>query len=182
MFSQDDDNRGLVLALVLGLAAGVIGLAIGVAMNQKNRSAQPVTAFAASPRPTPVSAVALLAPGALLESADLDTGGTSVIVQNGVVKFYFAPNESALAPGGRDALTQIVTAIAGGKKAVVSGFHDSTGDATRNAELARQRALAVRNALNALGVSNAQIELKKPEQMQTSGSNADARRVEIAVQ
>lgn len=182
MFSQDDDNRGLVLALVLGLAAGVIGLAIGVAMNQKNRSAQPVTAFAASPRPTPVSAVALLAPGALLESADLDTGGTSVIVQNGVVKFYFAPNESALAPGGRDALTQIVTAIAGGKKAVVSGFHDSTGDATRNAELARQRALAVRNALNALGVSNAKIELKKPEQMQTSGSNADARRVEIAVQ
>ena len=105
-----------------------------------------------------------------------------MIVENGVVKFYFAPNQSALAVGGRDALTQIVKAVAGGKKAVVSGFHDSTGDAARNAQLARQRALAVRQALNALGVSNAHIELKMPEAMQTSGSDAEARRVEITAQ
>ena len=65
---------------------------------------------------------------------------------------------------------------------MVSGFHDATGSAAANAELARQRALAVRNALQSLGVAGDKIELKKPEQLQSTGSNAEARRVEVAVQ
>lgn len=181
MFSQhDDNNHGGVLAVVLGLAAVVVALVIGVASRQIDPPAEVLAPAAASTRP----AQALPLPASMAAPAfnDLDEGGSSVIVHNGVVKFYFAPNQSALAAGGRDALTQIVQAVAGGKKAVISGFHDSTGDAARNAELARQRALAVRRALNALGVSNSQIELNKPAQMSNSGSNAEARRVEITVQ
>ena len=169
MLSQDDDNQGLVLGLVFGLIALLIALVIGVGIYKKNRfvltAAKPV-ATAAAP-----AAAALVNPDA-----------ASVIVDHGVVKFYFASGKSALAPGAAEALGQVVKEVAAGKRAVVSGFHDATGSAAANAELARQRALAVRNALQSLGVAGDKIELKKPEQLQSTGSNAEARRVEVAVQ
>ncbi len=59
--------------------------------------------------------------------------------------------------------------MAAGKKAVVSGFTDATGDPAKNAELAKQRAFAVRDALKAAGVAEDKIELKKPEQLTGSG-------------
>jgi outer membrane protein OmpA-like peptidoglycan-associated protein len=169
MFSQDDDNQGLVLALVFGLLALVIALVIGVGIYKKNR----FVSTAAAP-------VATAAAGAAPASVNPDSA--SVIVENGVVKFYFASGKSALAAGGAEALGQVVKEVAAGKRAVVSGFHDSTGSAAVNAELAKQRALAVRNALQSLGVPADKIELKKPEQLQGTGSNAEARRVEVAVQ
>jgi K(+)-stimulated pyrophosphate-energized sodium pump len=72
--------------------------------------------------------------------------------------------------------------VAAGKKAVVSGFTDSTGDAAKNEELAKQRALAVRDALKVAGIAEDKIELKKPETLTGSGGNAEARRVEVALQ
>jgi outer membrane protein OmpA-like peptidoglycan-associated protein len=170
MFSQDDDNQGVVLALVFGLIALVIALVIGVGIYKKNRmvpaAAKPVATAAA-----PAAAATLVNP----DSA-------SVIVENGIVKFYFASGKSALAAGGAEALGQVVKEVAAGKRAVVSGFHDATGSAELNAELAKLRALAVRDALQSLGVAGEKIELKKPEQLQAAGSNAEARRVEVAVQ
>ena len=176
MLSQDDDNQGLVLGLVFGLIALVIALVIGVGIYNKNRfvltATKPVaTAAAGAASATSTAAAALANP----DSA-------SVIVDNGVVKFYFASGKSALAVGAADALGQVVKEVAAGKRVVVSGFHDATGGAAANAELARQRALAVRNALQSLGVAGDKIELKKLEQLQAVGSNAEARRVEVAVQ
>ena len=69
-----------------------------------------------------------------------------------------------------------------GKKLVISGYHDATGSATKNAELAKLRAVAVRDALKASGVPEKKIELKKPEELKVAGSNAEARRVEVALQ
>jgi hypothetical protein len=40
---------------------------------------------------------------------------------------------------------------------------------------------AVRDALKALGVAEDKIELKKPEDMLATGSNAEARRVEVSI-
>jgi len=40
----------------------------------------------------------------------------------------------------------------------------------------------VRDALKALGVAEDKVELKKPEQTLASGSDAEARRVEVTVQ
>jgi outer membrane protein OmpA-like peptidoglycan-associated protein len=173
MFSQDDDNQGLVLALVFGLIALVIALVIGVGIYKKNR----MVPAAAKPVAT---AVASAAPA--VAAAPVNPDAASVIVENGVVKFYFASGKSALAAGGAEAMRQVVKEVAAGKRAVVSGFHDSTGSAAANAELAKQRALAVSNALQSLGVAADRIELKKPEQVQGTGSNAEARRVEVAVQ
>jgi K(+)-stimulated pyrophosphate-energized sodium pump len=63
-------------------------------------------------------------------------------------------------------------------KLVISGFDDASGDPAKNAEFARQRAMAVRDALKATGVAEDRIELKKPEPI-NAGSAADARRAEV---
>ena len=176
MFSQDDDNQGLVLGVPFALIALVIALVIGVGIYKKNRfvstAAKPVATAAGGASPAATSAAAAL----------VNPDAASVIVDNGVVKFYFASGKSALAAGGTQALGQVVKEVAAGKSVVVSGFHDATGSAAANAELAKQRALAVRNALQSLGVAGDKIELKKPEQLQAAGSNAEARRVEVSVQ
>jgi K(+)-stimulated pyrophosphate-energized sodium pump len=108
--------------------------------------------------------------------------GASFKVENGVVKFYFASGKADLATGANDALADVAKGVAGGKKAVVSGYTDSTGDAAVNEALAKQRAEAVSAALKTAGVAADKIELKKPEALTGSGGNAEARRVEVALQ
>ena len=108
--------------------------------------------------------------------------GASVVVENGVVKFYFASGKAELAAGAKEALGGVVKGVQAGQRAVVSGFHDTTGDPAKNEELAKQRALAVRDALVAEGIAEGQIELKKPENATGSGPAALARRVEVALQ
>ena len=62
----------------------------------------------------------------------------------------------------------------------LSGFTDATGSAATNAELAKTRAQAVRDALKAAGIAEDRIILKKPETI-TGGADArEARRVEIS--
>ncbi|PXW29364.1 cytochrome c oxidase subunit II [Paraburkholderia caballeronis] len=64
-------------------------------------------------------------------------------------------------------------------KFALSGYTDATGSADANAELAKRRAQAVRDALKAAGIAEDRIILKKPETI-TGGSDAkEARRVEI---
>ena len=89
---------------------------------------------------------------------------------------------------GQDGLTdtarQVITDAAKlltaqpGAKVSLSGFADNTGNTDKNLELAKQRALAVRDALQAAGVPEGSIEMKKPE-FAVGGLEADARRVEI---
>ena len=43
--------------------------------------------------------------------------------------------------------SDVVKGVADGKKAVISGYHDATGDPAANAELAKQRAFKVRDTL-----------------------------------
>ncbi len=121
------------------------------------------------------AAATAAAPAAAAPSSD----DASVKVENGVVKFYFASGKSDLAAGGTEALSDIIKAVMGGKKAVISGYHDATGDPAKNAELAKQRAFAVRDLLKASGISDDQVELKKPEQTMADGPAAEARRVEV---
>ncbi len=133
------------------------------------------------PLPASTGSAAHAAAAPATAAATPAADGASVTVENGVVKFYFATGKSALAEGGAAALADVVAGVQAGKKAVLSGFTDSTGDPAQNAELAKQRALAVRDALKAAGVAEDKIELKKPEQTD-AGSWASARRVEVALQ
>ncbi|MDP3798170.1 MAG: OmpA family protein [Polaromonas sp.] len=190
MFSQDDDGQlGLVLTVVFGLVALVIALlmavVIGLRIGPRGVGASSPSVIsvamavpAAAPPNVGSSAPAEISRSAAQAAAD----AASVKVEYGVVKFYFASGKADLAAGAGEAMSDLVKAAKSGRKLVVAGFHDATGDAVKNAGLARQRALAVRDALKAAGVAEQQIELKKPEQMTGSGSDADARRVEISVQ
>jgi outer membrane protein OmpA-like peptidoglycan-associated protein len=158
MFSQDDDTTGVVLGVVFGVIALVIALVIGVSQYSVNSWA--------------VTPAAVAAPA---------VDGASVKVEGGVVKFYFASGKADVAAGGNEALADVVKAVAAGKSVVISGFHDASGDPALNAELAKQRAIGVRDALTALGVAKDKVELKKPEQTLATGADSEARRVEVAV-
>jgi K(+)-stimulated pyrophosphate-energized sodium pump len=124
---------------------------------------------------TPAPAVA--APSAAADSAD----APSIKVEGGVVKFYFASGKADLAAGAGEALVEIAKGVASGKKALVSGYHDGAGDPEKNAELAKQRALNVAEALKSAGVSADKVELKKPDSAKLDGPAAEARRVEVTL-
>jgi outer membrane protein OmpA-like peptidoglycan-associated protein len=156
MASDGDDNLGLVLGVVFAVIVLVAALIFGVAIRKQALPAAPAV-------------------------ASVPADGASVVVENGVVKFYFATGKADLAAGATAALKLAVDAAASGKELAVSGFHDATGDAAVNAELAKQRAIAVRDTLVGLGVAAGKIELKKPEDTSGTGSNAQARRVEVSV-
>ena len=120
------------------------------------------------------------APAATAAVAMVD--GASFKVEGGVVKFYFASGKADLATGADAALADVAKGVAGGRRAVVSGYTDATGDPAKNEELAKQRAIAVGAALKAAGIADDKMELKKPEVLTGSGGNAEARRVEVALQ
>ncbi len=182
MFSKEDDDNGGVLGLIFGLVALVVASVIGFGIYQANFKAKAAKAPAVAIATTSVAAQAVNTPVADASSASGAADAASVKVENGVVKFYFASGKSEVAAGGNEALTEVVKAVASGKKAVVSGFADATGDAVKNAELSKARAVAIRDALKALGVTDEKIEMKKPENITATGSNAEARRVEVSIQ
>ncbi len=136
----------------------------------------PAVAHAASPVAAPAPAPAQ-APAPMAAS-----DGASFTVDGGVVKFYFASGKADIAGGAAAALGDVAKGVAEGKKAVVSGFTDASGDPIKNEELAKQRAFAVRDALKAAGVPEDKVELKKPEQTTAAGDASLARRVEVSLQ
>lgn len=175
MFSQNDDQDMTVVVVVLIAAILLaVGLALGFGVYKARSAGAPSTGVGA-PAEAPAVATVAATPAAQADDA-------SVVVDNGVVKFYFASGKADLASGALDALNEAIAAAKGGKRLVVSGFHDATGDPAMNADLARQRAMAVRDALLGAGVSETSLDLKKPEQMQAStGRSAEARRVEVMI-
>ncbi len=126
-------------------------------------------------------AAAPAAPAAQATAAAVLGDGPAIRSENGVVTFYFATAKADLADGSSPALAEIVKATQGGRTALVSGYHDASGDAARNAELARQRAQAVAGALRAAGAPADRIELAKPAQTRADGPPAEARRVEVTL-
>lgn len=94
---------------------------------------------------------------------------------------YFETAQATLPADAAAQLSKVMEALAAApaRKVVLSGFHDATGDAARNAELAKQRALAARAALVAAGVDAARVQLRRPEVTTGSGSEQEARRVEL---
>lgn len=69
-----------------------------------------------------------------------------------------------------------------GAKLAISGFNDPTGNAAANAELAKNRAENVRDALVAAGIAAERMSLEKPQDATDDDvSLAEARRVEVKV-
>jgi K(+)-stimulated pyrophosphate-energized sodium pump len=123
-------------------------------------------------------AAAHAAPAAAVAAAPAPAAAATAAGPKAVV--LFDSGKAEVGAKGGDDLKALVQAAGGSVKLVVSGFHDASGDPALNAELAKQRALAVRDALKAAGVAEDRIELKKPEAT-SAGTEADARRVEVTV-
>jgi outer membrane protein OmpA-like peptidoglycan-associated protein len=192
MSSQDDvqDNRGPMLVLIAAVLLAV-GVAVGVGINKsrgtaEDQSAVSTVAANAGTDPLPATespAAEPMAPAADASVAAAPVAGddASVVIENGVVKFYFASGNSDLASGAMLALGDAIAAAKAGKRLVLSGFHDASGDPAKNAELAKQRAMSVRDALVGAGVVESAVEVKKPEEAVGSGNAAEARRVEVMI-
>ncbi|MCX9155739.1 OmpA family protein [Niveibacterium sp. 24ML] len=161
---EQDDGVNIALWVVGFIIALVLGLVIGLGIYTKNQAMGGAAA-----------AVAAEAPAA--DEAPAPVG-------EALVKLYFAVGDAILPEDGAAAVARVEEAAAAKPDALVliSGFHDASGDAHRNAELAKQRALTVRDALLAAGLADTRIKLRKPAVTEGSGDNAEARRVEVHIQ
>ena len=172
---QDEDSQqrfalGFLFALIALLVCTIVGFAV-YRYGLITRPEAPAATVVVPTTPT-VSVVTETVTVVVPE-------GASISVADGVVNFYFATGSADLAPGAAEALAAVIQGIGKGRRAMVSGFHDSTGDATVNEELAKLRAQTVRDVLLGLGVPADRVDLQKPAVSTGSGNNAEARRVEV---
>jgi K(+)-stimulated pyrophosphate-energized sodium pump len=96
-------------------------------------------------------------------------------------KIYFESGATAVPA---EAAADVAKIVAWAKaspdaKIAVSGFHDSTGNAEQNAELAKGRAKMVVDLLTSNGIAADRLVLQKPVQMD-AGDGREARRVEVS--
>ncbi len=191
---RDDDQRGL-LVLVLGIAVTlsiVVALTTGIVATGggtagTSTAAMPMTTAAtttpatAAPTAAPTATTAATAPP--MASAP-STAPSAASPGTGTVKLYFETAQAALPAAGDALLRPLADAAKAqpGSRLVISGFHDVTGDAALNHDLAKNRAAAVRDALVAMGVEASRIEMRKPQETLGGADNREARRVEVSLE
>ncbi len=158
---EDDDNQNLVLGILFGIIALVVGLVIGLSVyvTGQNRA------------PAPVAAVVAEEP----EIAE---------VGEPLVKFYFESGKAELPAGAPEELAKVIAKLNEdpSKLVLLSGYHDETGGAAVNAEVAKARAVAVKDALVAAGLAADKVKMRKPAISLGGADAAEARRVEVRVQ
>ena len=114
-------------------------------------------------------------PGAPESAPASSPPGASLVV-------HFATGKSTLDAEAVRLLKGFAPAMKSGPNLIdVTGFADRTGNHAANVELAKRRAVAVRDALVAEGIPVDRIRLKAPQDVTGSGSDEQARRVELAV-
>jgi len=168
MDDDSNENGGLV-AWVIGLA---VTLAIAVAVLAGT------AAFQSSPDTAASTSTSTAAPAA---GTSFTVPGTATAAAPLLARVLFDTGVSALPADAAKTLAPVIEAAtrSAGIRLAVSGFHDKTGDPDKNAELAKERAIAVRDALVAAGVSLDRVELSKPQATEGGTDDTLARRVDI---
>jgi len=122
-----------------------------------------------APTPTTTAPSAPAAPVSAVAMAGLPTA------------VFFETGSAAIGEEGKKKIASAAELIKkDGIKVDLTGYTDKTGDLTKNEELAKERAKAVRDALMAAGVGEANIAMKPPAYVTGGDTNEVARRVEIA--
>jgi cytochrome c oxidase subunit II len=95
---------------------------------------------------------------------------------------YFEIGKSTLPADAKDAIQAAADYAKAhpDAKFTLSGYTDASGKADANAELAKHRAQAVRDALKAAGIAEDHIIMKKPETVTGGADPKEARRVAIS--
>jgi outer membrane protein OmpA-like peptidoglycan-associated protein len=175
MFDEEDREVGYALFLAIAVAISVslftIAIAAGSAIGQFGQK----PAARSSAATLPVNTAAAASGAAMMAPAAVATAATA--------RLYF---ELAKFELPADALTQLSPLLAAAKDKpastwVISGYHDASGDAAANAELAKRRAFAVRDLLVTAGVRENDIELSKPIVTLGGADPREARRVEVTL-
>lgn len=134
----------------------------------------------------PAAPVAIAAPAAVVVAIPVGIGITTRVVDGEpMVSVYFDTAKFEIDPSFAERTKDVRDYLAAhpGEHLQVSGYNDPRGDAAMNAELSKNRAFAVRDALVALGVSITSIDLVKPaETTDTDTDYTNARRVDITVE
>ncbi len=161
----------IVGAVILAWAlSGMRGC--GQAEKVSNAPATPaVSAPAVPPAPAPAPA------------AEAPKPAVAALAKPEPAKIYFASGKfDPPADLGKmlDALVVYSRSDANAKLSI-SGFHDKTGNAEANIELAKSRAMGVKKALISAGVPEDRIMMQKPSEKTGGGDDKEARRVEVAV-
>ncbi|STZ76787.1 cytochrome-c oxidase, cbb3-type subunit III [Bergeriella denitrificans] len=180
----DKDKLHIMTAYVWGLsnndgkAPAPAAKAAAPAAAPAEQASAPAAAAPAEQASAPAAAAAPAAPAA-------DAADVALADHNGQPKgiFYFATGKSDVSANAATVLADLIKAGKDGKRLVVSGYTDSTGNAAANAELSKKRAQAVQAFFEAQGVKAENIELRKPEDTTAAqGDNAAGRRVEVIIE
>jgi outer membrane protein OmpA-like peptidoglycan-associated protein len=160
MNEQNDDAQNYALMVLAGVIALVIGGVIALAA--WTSMGKPGANGLASAQATASAAAAAM-------SSEPEG------------RIYFDLGSAALPAASAAVLAKVADAARAqaGKVVLISGYHDASGDAAQNAELAKNRAIAVRDALQANGVAPDLLVLDKPILAIGSTDAREARRVEM---
>lgn len=142
-------------------------------------------AYPAASEPAMDKAAASSDASASADTAIADAGSEAarVVVENGVAQFFFATGKNDIAADAETIVADVIKAGQEGKKLVVSGYTDSTGNAAANEELSKKRAQAVQAFFEAHGVKAENIELRKPENTTGAiGNDLEGRRVDVKIE
>ncbi len=98
-----------------------------------------------------------------------------------LVKFHFETGKAELPAGAEGQVGMLVEYLKSAPEGRlgISGFHDKTGDAAANRELAKDRALATRAMLVTAGAPADRLILVRPQETEGGVDDAEARRVEV---
>jgi cytochrome c oxidase subunit 2 len=99
-------------------------------------------------------------------------------------KLYFDTGKTSLPADASQTLSATIDWLnaTNNAKAVISGYSDPRGNHAANAELSKNRAKAVKQALKVAGIDESRIEMRKPEAIESGGDLAEARRVVVSVE
>lgn len=157
MFEEEDRETGyavfIAVTVAILAAAFAIAIAIGTAIGQSEPK-KPTARGASSASVVRIIGVVLFEVGKADPPADV---------------------MMLLGPAIR------IAKVMPGARIVVSGYHDASGDPALNEELAKRRAIAVRDVLMSAGIAEQRIELAKPISTLGGTDPEQARRVELTV-
>lgn len=153
--NDDDESTAVIVGVLAGIVLAVVAVVYGASAGKGYKPAAPVA-----------------------QQAEIAPVGEAL------AKVYFAVGAAALDDADKGVVAKTLEALGANTQAIVllSGFHDPSGDPAKNAELAKQRAMSVRDALVAGGVAADRVKFRKPESTVGAGSPEEGRRVEIRVQ
>lgn len=131
-----------------------------------------------------VDAQAFFGPDARIDNQITVNNSESTDTLPAVAKLYFDTGYHRLPSDSSSTLEPTITWLNNhpDSKAIISGFHDATGDLLSNQTLAKKRAQSTYDALIAGGVTADRIELRKPESTEGNGDLSEARRVEVSIE